>query len=104
MDFLQKLKDKTRWDYIPNENSAYRLSCSHPVCSLSCANLRNGRLSTTSIHGEERHSYVFTKNDMAFSALEFLNSLSEKDLSTFCKMFSKLSPEYILNLEKLQVK
>lgn len=74
---------KTRWNKISSFGDDYRLSCSHPVCSLSCANLKKGRISVTSVHGIERHSYEFTRDDMAFATVKFLSSLSKKELRDF---------------------
>jgi hypothetical protein len=100
-DYIDVLRQKTRWDKIPGDDDGHRLLCSERVCSLSCANLRNGKISVTSVHGKERHSYLFTKNDMAFATLTFLDSLSEKELETFCSIFNKVSPEFILKLNKI---
>lgn len=100
-DFLDKFKVQTRWAAIPNMENGYRLLCNHETCSLSCANLRNGRLSVTSVHGESRHSYVLSKKDMAFITTAFLDSLSKEELDTFTKIFNKISPEYILTAEEL---
>lgn len=99
--YIDKLKSQTRWNDIPSLPDGYRLLCSNPVCSLSCANLRNGKLSVTSLHGDERHSYIFTKRDMTFAVIEFLNSLDERELTTVLNIFNKISPDYALNLEKL---
>lgn len=101
MEFKDKLKSTTRWDNIPDSPENYRLLCSDPLCSLSCANLKNGKLAVTSVHGAARHSYMFTKADMAFTTLMFLNSLSDKELEVFVKMFNKISNEYVFNLEKI---
>lgn len=100
-EYLNKLQKRTRWDNIPDTEDGYRLLCSNPVCSLSCANLRNGRLAVTSMHGNDRHSYLFTKHDMVFATLEFLNTLSETELHTFAGMFNKVSPDLVLNTEKI---
>lgn len=99
--FLNKLKLATRWDTIPDEIKGFRLLCNDPECSLSCANLKQGKLSVTSIHGNERHSYLLSKKDMAFVTLCFLDSLSETDLESFCKMFDKVSSDFILRVEKI---
>lgn len=99
--FLDKFKLTTRWDSIPNYKNGYRLLCDQPSCSLSCANLRDGKFSVTSIHGEERHSYSLSKNDMAFATALFLNSLSKEELETFAKVFNKVSPLFVLNIEEL---
>lgn len=101
MDFLSRLKEKTRWDNIPQSDTGFRLLCSDPECSLSCANLKNGRISVTSTHGTERHSYSMGKSDMIFATLFFLDSLAEADIEKFCKLFNKLSPAGILNYEKI---
>jgi hypothetical protein len=101
VDYKDTLKAKTRWDNIPEASDAYRLLCSAPICSLSCANLKNGKLSVTSVHGTERHSYAFTKNDMAFATISFLDSLTQAELEIFIKMFNKISPEFVLNFEKI---
>lgn len=87
------MKTQTRWDAIPQEADAFRLLCNQPVCSLSCANIRNGKLSITSIHGSERHSYVLTKKDMAFLTATFLAHLSKSELETFTKIFKSISDE-----------
>jgi hypothetical protein len=100
-DYLERLKELTRWNSIPNGSGGYRLLCSNPQCSLSCANLRGGRLSVTSMHGNERHSYLMSPTDMAFVTVEFLNSLSEKELQNFVNIFNKTSPEFVFNLDKL---
>lgn len=100
-EYLTKLQKVTRWDNIPDADSSYRLLCSGQECSLSCANLRDGKLSVTSVHGKDRHSYLFTKNDMAFTTIAFLDQLSEKELQNICNIFNKVSPEYILTLEKI---
>jgi len=60
---------------------------------LSCANIRNGRLSITSIHGSERHSYALTKKDMAFLTAVFLSHLSKTELETFNRIFKSVSDE-----------
>lgn len=99
--YLDKLREKTRWDKIPDTTEGHRLLCSNNLCSLSCANIRDGRLAVTSIHGSDRHSYQFTKNDMAFAAILFLDSLSEKELEVFCNMFGKISDEYVLKSNKI---
>lgn len=101
MSVIDKIQSRTRWTDIPDIGGGYRLACSNPICSLSCANLRNGRILTTSIHGDERHSYIFTKNDMAFAAIQFLNELSEKELHNFCNIFNKVSQENVLTCEKI---
>ena len=98
---LEKLREGTRWDKIP-DNKGYRLSCSNSQCSHSCANLRGGRLSVTSVHGTERHSYIFTKRDTALAMLSFLDTLPKADLENFCKIFNKMSEEFVLNVEKLE--
>ncbi len=100
-DYLSKLKDKTRWDNIPQQEDAFRLLCSDPQCSLSCANLKNGRISVTSMHGTERHSYSMSKSDMVLATLFFLDSLEDADMEKFCKIFNKLSPEGVLTYEKI---
>lgn len=100
-DYLNRLKEKTRWDSFPEVPDSYRLLCSDKLCSLSCANLRHGRISVTSVHGSDRHSYVFTKNDMAFAAIAFLNELSEEELKAFCNGFNKVSSEFVLSQEKV---
>lgn len=97
---IEKIKERTRWDRIPNRENAYRLLCDHPDCSLSCANLKDGRLLVTSVHGEDRHSYQFRKNDMFFATLLFLDSLSEKELEIFFHTFNKLSEDFIAELKK----
>lgn len=101
MSVLDKLKIKTRWDTIPGADDGYRLACSNPQCSLSCANIRNGRISTTSVHGNERHSYSMTRPDMAFAALLFLNTLSEKELQAFAVLFTKISEEKVMKIESI---
>jgi len=94
-DFLTLLKDQTRWnDIAQSRDDGYRLLCNHAECSLSCANLRDGVLSLTSIHGKERHSYKLTKYDMAFASIMFLDSLTKEDLEDFAKMFNKVSSKY----------
>lgn len=100
MDFQKQFK--TRWNKISEDGDDYRLSCSHPTCSLSCANLKRGKISVTSVHGTERHSYELTKNDMALVSISFLNHLSEKELETFIKIFNKIAPVAVLNLEKIE--
>jgi hypothetical protein len=45
------------------------------------------------MHGSDRHSYLMTKNDMAFCAIEFLTNLTQAELETFCKLFNKVTPE-----------
>jgi hypothetical protein len=101
MSYLTNLKLKTRWDTIPQTSDGFKLLCSNPECSLSSANVKGGKLSTTSMHGNERHSQQLTKMDMAFMTLLFLNSLSEKDLNTFLILFNKSNENFILNLEKV---
>ncbi len=91
MDSINDLS--TRWDVIPNGENAYRLLCSHPTCSLSCANLKNGKLSTTSVHGIERHSYELSKNDMCFLTLMFLISLTKQELDIFLSIYNDISSE-----------
>lgn len=98
---LEKIKDQTRWDTIPSMRNAYRLLCNHEVCSLSCANAKNGRLSITSVHGADRHSYTLTKKDMTFLTLMFLDSLNTQDLDILTKLFNKLSEEHVLTSEKI---
>lgn len=100
-DFIKNFQEQTRWNEIPDLSGSYRLLCSDPLCSLSCANLRQGQLSVTSVHGSERHSYIFTKKDMVFAMLMFLNQLSEKDLSSFCKIFNKSDNQFSISLERL---
>lgn len=101
-NFLDKFKLNTRWATIPDATSGYRLLCNHESCSLSCANLRDGKLSVTSVHGDYRHSYVLTKKDMAFLTTVFLNSLSKEDLETFTKIFNKTSPDFVLAVEEIE--
>lgn len=100
-NYIDILQEKTRWDDIPKTNNDFRLLCNDPECSLSCANIRNGKLSVTSIHGDERHSQILTKNDMAFITLKFLESLNEEELRTFCHIFNKISPTFLLTFKKL---
>lgn len=100
-EYLERFKSKTRWDNIPTLVDSYKLLCSGPECSLSCANIRGGRLSVTATHGNDRHSQVLSKNDMVFATMAFLNSLSREELEIFCKIFAKSSPNYILNLETI---
>lgn len=97
---LEKLQSKTRWNLIPGTTNQYRLLCSHPECSLSCANLRSGKLSVTSIHGADRHSYLLTKNDMAFVTIDFLGSLTPEELNGFCKLFNQITKGSALTAEK----
>ncbi len=97
---IERLKILTRWDTIPNTVDGYRLLCNNSECSLSCANLKDGKLSITSVHGNERHSYTLTKRDMTFLGLLFLDSLEEKDLDVFSKLFNKISDEFSLEIEK----
>lgn len=102
-NYLNRLKTQTRWDDIPQEPDAFRLLCNQPVCSLSCANIRNGKLAITSIHGNERHSYILTKKDMAFLTAVFLAHLSKTELETFniiLKSVSDESNELTLNSEE----
>lgn len=99
MDFFDKIKSKTRWNTIPGTEGSFRLSCSDESCSLSCANLRNGKLSTTSMHGNERHSYTLSKNDMAFATLMFLRELSTDELIRFCNMFNNSNTTNILTVK-----
>lgn len=101
MEFLKRFRELTRWNKIPDSQDSFRLLCSDPICSLSCANLRDGKISVTSIHGDERHSYVFTKNDTAFAFIEFVNTLNEKELQNFVNIFNKSNPEFVLELSKL---
>lgn len=96
---LEVLRSKTRWNRIQGTEDDYRLSCSDPLCSLSCANLRNGRISVTSTHGDERHSYLMSKSDMTFALINFLDSLSEKDLHTVTNLFNKISKDKVINFE-----
>ncbi len=99
--YLERLKTQTRWNDIPGTENGYRLLCSDPVCSLSCANLRNGRLSVTSIHGQVRHSYLFTKKDMVFTIMKFMETLTSEELSTIANVFNKVSQDHIMSIEKL---
>lgn len=102
-NYLDKLKIQTRWDDIPQEPNGFRLLCNQPVCSLSCANIRNGKLAITSIHGNERHSYILTKKDMAFLTAIFLTHLSKTELETFNTIFKSISDEsneLVLNSEE----
>lgn len=92
------LNQKTRWRDLKH---GHRLLCNNEDCSLSCANILNGRLSVTSIHGTERHTYQLEEDDMLFLILEFLSSLAEDKLIYFCKLFNKKSEDFLLNLEKL---
>lgn len=100
-DYLAKFRERTRWNPIPGTDHDFRLLCSNQVCSLSCANIRDGNLAVTSVHGSERHSQVLSKNDMAFLAILFLDTLSEKELNSFCNVFNKISPDFVLKLEKI---
>ena len=101
MSYFTNLKLKTRWDNIPQTTDGYKLLCSNAECSLSCANVKGGKLSVTSIHGTERHSQQLSKMDMAFMSLLFLNSLSGKDLSTFVNLFNKSNENFILEVKVL---
>jgi len=101
MSFLNNLKFKTRWDNIPQSADGYKLLCANEECSLSCANIKGGKLSVTSVHGTERHSQQLSKTDMAFLALVFLNSLSEKDFNTFLTLFNKTNEVFSLKCDKV---
>jgi hypothetical protein len=101
MSYLNNLKLRTRWENIPQALGDYKLLCANEECSLSCSNLKGGKLSVTSIHGTDRHSQQLSKLDMAFLAIVFLNSLSEKDLAMFLLYFNKVSENFNLNLEKV---
>lgn len=100
-EYLEVLKNQTRWANISEVPNAFRLLCSDPECSLSCANLRNGKISVTSMHGTDRHSYVLSKKDMAFVMCMFLNSLTEKELHYVCHAFTKCNPEYVLTVDRI---
>lgn len=101
-DYLEHFRKQTRWSEILGSEDAFRLLCADSDCSLSCANLKNGKISVTSMHGATRHSYELSKRDMAFAMFIFLNSLTEKEASNFCKAFNKVSPRLILELEHLE--
>lgn len=68
---------------------------------MSCANIKNGKLHVTSIHGVDRHSQELSKNDMVFTTVVFLNSLSDIELEGFTKIFNTLSPTKAINLENI---
>lgn len=101
MSYFTNLKLKTRWDNIPQTVDGYKLLCTNPECSLSCANVKGGKLAVTSIHGTERHSQQLSKMDMAFMTLLFLNSLSEKDLNIFLVLFNKSNENFILEAKSV---
>lgn len=65
-----------RWVQI--EKNRYRLLCSGDSCSLSLANLLNGKIHITTIHGSHRHSYTFDDYDMQFIILQYLSSLDDE--------------------------
>lgn len=98
MDFLKTLK--TRWRFIA-PNQGYRLACSDPECSLSCANLKKGKISVTSLHGSERHSYELTKVDMCFAIIQFLESLSEKEQQNFVNIVNKCLDRKVISIENM---
>lgn len=98
MDFFKRFK--TRWRNIA-PNQGYRLACNHPTCSLSSANLKKGKISITSTHGDERHSYELTGPDMMFATVSFLNHLSELELQMFIDIFNDVSRSTILSAEKI---
>lgn len=100
MDLLKIFK--TRWNKIPGTFDGYRLACNQPTCSLSCANLKNGKVSVTSIHGADRHSYEFSKSEMAVATIFFLNNLSEKELQTIVNVYNKIAPNMVLTLGKIE--
>lgn len=96
---LDKIAQKTQWSKIDKQDR-FRLRCGNDSCSLSCANIANGRLSLTSVHGNERHTYQLTSKDMLFLTLDYLKYLNSKDLETFIKLFNKVSDDYTLSVDK----
>lgn len=54
----------------------------------------------TSVHGTDRHSYEFSKPDMVFASITFLNSLPEKELGNFVTVFNKMNVGSELKLGK----
>ena len=85
---IQDFIKTTRWDRVDTTEERYRLRCNSEDCSMSCANVSNGKLSITSVHGGERHTSMLSNRDMLFVTLQYLNSLSSKDLDSFCNLFN----------------
>lgn len=98
MDFLKFFS--TRWKYIGSDQG-YRLACSHPVCSLSCANLKKGKISITSVHGTERHSYELTKADMYFAFIKLIEGLNDKEQENFVNIVNKCLDRKVISIENL---
>lgn len=96
---LEKIAEKTQWSKIDKQDR-FRLRCVNESCSLSCANMINGRLSLTSIHNNERHTHLLSSKDMLFLTLDYLNTLSKKDLNSFIRLFNKVSDDYTLSVNE----
>lgn len=101
MDFLKVFT--TRWRHIAPDQG-YRLACSNAICSHSCANLKKGKISVTSMHGTERHSYELSKVDMCFAVIKFLESLSEKEQQNFVNIANKCLDKKVVSIENLDEK
>lgn len=75
-----------KWVKIQDNENRYRLLCSGETCSLSLANLFEGRLHVSNIHGKDRHSYTLNHREMLFVINEYFNSLSEKERETVLEL------------------
>ncbi len=75
------------WANINDNNNRFRLLCNNPTCSLSVANLIDGILHITTVHGSNRHSMLLSHEDMRFIVSQYLNSLSETDRRNLLNFF-----------------
>lgn len=79
-------QEKNNWKNI--ENNRFRLLCNKDSCTRSIANLLDGRLHISTIHGEDRHTVTLTTNDMFFITSQFLSTLDQQsliDYLTYCE-------------------
>ncbi len=77
----------SKWAQIENSNDRFRLLCSNSTCSLSIANLLNGMLSISTIHGSARHSTLLSDEDMKFIVSQYLNNLSIDEREKMLEFF-----------------
>lgn len=76
-----------KWAQINESTNRFRLLCNANSCSLSLANVVNGMLSISTVHGTERHSSLLSHEDMLFIVSQYLNSLSSKDRENILQFF-----------------
>lgn len=79
----------SQWANINDSNDRFRLLCDNDNCSLSIANLLSGKIHVTTVHGNERHSYTCSHEDMKFIVAQYIKSLSKEKREDFLEFFSQ---------------